>query len=257
MRPNKADILASAFPTRHGSADCSSFFSKTVTPGPTTVTTTITTTVPALAAAVQARQAIAAPSSIPPYASACSGTARYASACSCIGVTPTTKTAAAPIVTVTATVTVTNSSPNPAPTFLLRLVGSGLVLNGVPLDGTFGTIDDGDGELVGFNGDAGADAAYFTLNAAGNLVMLVNGFIGYQDAGQTAELMHFNPRATVVAAGEVPAVCAIVGGALKCATDGNSVFVLCPGFAVTDDLFLVSVVQSGCTAVTIDAIVVP
>ena len=136
-------------------------------------------------------------------------------------------------------------------------MGSGLVLNGVPLDGTFATIDNGDGELVGFNGDAGADAAYFTLNAAGNLVMLANGYLGYQDLGQTAELLHFVSPAAVVEPTEVLAVCAIVGGALKCVTDGNSVFVLCPGFAVTDDLFLVSVVRSGCTTVTIDAIVVP
>ena len=164
---------------------------------------------------------------------------------------------AAPTKTLTSTVTVTGGSPSPAPTFLLRLVDSGIILNGVPLDGTFGTIDDGDGELIGFNGDAGADAAYFTLNAAGNLVMLVNGYIGYQDLGQTEELLHFNLPATVVESAGVPAVCAIVGGALKCATDGNTVFVLCPGFAVTDDLFLVSVVQAGCTVVTIDAIMVP
>ncbi|MCJ1421342.1 hypothetical protein MMC32_007705, partial [Xylographa parallela] len=231
-----------------------------------TITTTTTTTVPAPAAShkrdalpaiVAARQATAAPTSIPAYASACSGTARYSSACSCIGATPTTKTAAAPTKTVTSTATVTSGSPSPAPTFLLRLVGSGLVLNGVPLDGTFATIDNGDGELVGFNGDAGADAAYFTLNAAGNLVMLANGYLGYQDLGQTAELLHFVSPAAVVEPTEVLAVCAIVGGALKCVTDGNSVFVLCPGFAVTDDLFLVSVVRSGCTAVTIDAIVVP
>ena len=164
---------------------------------------------------------------------------------------------AAPTTTVTSTVTVTSGSPSPTPTFLLRLVNSGLVYNGVPLDGTFGTTDDGDGELVGFNGDAGANAAYFTLNAAGNLVMLVNGYIGYQDLGQTFELLHFNPPATVVASAEVPAVCSIVGGALKCATDGNSIFALCPGFAVTDDLFLVSVLEEGCTAVTIDAIMIP
>ena len=151
----------------------------------------------------------------------------------------------------------TAAGPTATETFLLRLVNSGLVLNGVPLDGTFATIDNGDGELIGFNGDQGAYAAYFTLNAAGNLVMLVNGYIGYQDVGQPFELLHFNPPATVVTSGEVPAVCSIVGGALKCATDGNTIFELCPGLAATNDLFLASVVQSGCTAVTIDAIFIP
>ena len=164
---------------------------------------------------------------------------------------------ATPTETVTSTITVTSGGPIATQTFLLRLVNSGLVLNNVPLDGTFATIDNGDGELIGFNGDAGANAAYFTLNPAGNLVMLVNEYIGYQDVGQQYELLHFNPRATVVTSGAVPAVCSIMGGVLKCATDGNTIFELCPGFAVTNDLFLASVVRSGCTAVTIDAIIIP
>ena len=203
------------------------------------------------------------PTSVPTYASACSGTVGYSSACSCIGVTPTTRTVAAPTKTVTSTVTVTSSSPTAFPTFLLRLVNSGLVYNGIPLDGTFGTFNDGDSELISFNGDAGADAAYFTLNAAGNLVLLMNGWIGYQDPGQTSELLHFNPSAAVVSSFEVPAVCSIVGEILKCMTDGNTIFELCPGTPVpdngpgTDGLYLVSVVQSGCTAVTIDVIMVP
>ena len=136
-------------------------------------------------------------------------------------------------------------------------MNSGLVYHGGPLDGTFGTLDNGDGALVGFNGDAGADAAYFTLTAAGNLVMLTNGFVAYQDAGQVAELLHFNPLGTVLAEGGVLAVCAIVGGRLGCVAGGNAEFVLCPGEAVTDDLFLVGVVEGGCTVVGVDAIVVP
>ena len=136
-------------------------------------------------------------------------------------------------------------------------MNSGLVYKGIPLDSTFATIDNGDGELVGFNRDAGANAGYFTLNAAGNIVMLMNGYIGYQNPAQTSELLHFSPPVTVVTFGKVLAVCSIVGGALECATDGNTIFVLCPGAAVTDDLYLVSIVQSGCTAVTIDAITVP
>jgi hypothetical protein len=49
-------LLASAFPQRHGSADCALYFLQDAT-------------------------------GIPAYASACSGSVRYSSACSCIGVT--------------------------------------------------------------------------------------------------------------------------------------------------------------------------
>ncbi|KAI9740804.1 MAG: hypothetical protein M1835_003123 [Candelina submexicana] len=57
-----------------------------------------------------ARQATVVPSSVPTYASACSGTVRYSSACSCIGVTATTSTAPAPTTTVTTTFVSTASS---------------------------------------------------------------------------------------------------------------------------------------------------
>lgn len=211
----------------------------------------------ALPAVVQVGQTTSAPTSVPAYASACSGTARYSSACSCIGAKPTTQTVATPTTTITSTVTVTSYVPTATVTFLLRLVNSGLVVNNVPLDGTFGTTDNGDGELVGFNGDAGANATPFVLNAAGNLVMALNGYIGYQDVGQPFELLHFNPPQTVLTSGGVSAVCSIVDNALKCATDGNTIFELCPGFAVTNDLFLANSVHSGCTAVTIDAIFIP
>ena len=55
-----------------------------------------------------ARQNTASPSIVPIYASACSGTVRYSSACSCIGVTQRATTVAAPttIVTITNTISV-------------------------------------------------------------------------------------------------------------------------------------------------------
>ncbi|MCJ1296775.1 hypothetical protein MMC34_008342 [Xylographa carneopallida] len=59
---------------------------------------------------LEPRQMTVAPSSIPAYASACSGTSQYSSACSCIGVTPTTTTVAAPTTTTTKTITVTNTA---------------------------------------------------------------------------------------------------------------------------------------------------
>lgn len=86
-------------------ADCSSFMLATVTPEPTTVVTTVTITVEKRG--LEARQATVHPSVVPVYASACSGTARYSSACSCWGITATTTTAPTPTIysTVTATVT--------------------------------------------------------------------------------------------------------------------------------------------------------
>ncbi|MCJ1401562.1 hypothetical protein MMC11_004778 [Xylographa trunciseda] len=51
------------------------------------------------------RQMTVTPSSIPSYASACSGSVRYSSACSCIGVTKSTTTAPTPITTKTVTAT--------------------------------------------------------------------------------------------------------------------------------------------------------
>jgi hypothetical protein len=43
---------------------------------------------------IMARQKIGKPSNVPTYASACSGTVRYSSACSCIGISQETTTVA-------------------------------------------------------------------------------------------------------------------------------------------------------------------
>jgi hypothetical protein len=58
--------------------------------------------VPAPEPTLEIRQVTVAPSSIPAYASPCSGSVRYSSACSCIGVTATTTTAPTPTYVVTA-----------------------------------------------------------------------------------------------------------------------------------------------------------
>lgn len=47
------------------------------------------------------RQETSKPSDIPAYASACSGAARYTTACACVNVFPTTITAATPVTTQT------------------------------------------------------------------------------------------------------------------------------------------------------------
>lgn len=66
----------------------------------TTTDATVTVTI-----ANEKRQATVKPTNIPTYASACSGSVRYSSACSCVGATAATVTAAQPTVTETSTET--------------------------------------------------------------------------------------------------------------------------------------------------------
>jgi hypothetical protein len=61
-------------------------------------------------ASLAPRQVTIAPSRVPTYASACSGTVRYSSVCSCIGVTYSTITVAAPTTTKTTTIAITNTA---------------------------------------------------------------------------------------------------------------------------------------------------
>ncbi|KAE9566697.1 hypothetical protein CGMCC3_g17159 [Colletotrichum fructicola] len=117
------DVRASAFPTRSGIADCQAF--QTVT------STVVTTTTVAAAAAPKVKRAVVNPNikitqvakraapTIPAYASGCSNSARYASACSCAGVTASTKT-----VTSTVTSTSTPAAACPTGTYAIQQQGS-------------------------------------------------------------------------------------------------------------------------------------
>ncbi|KAH6676920.1 hypothetical protein F5X68DRAFT_245931 [Plectosphaerella plurivora] len=133
-------VIAGSFPQRPTRADCSSFLQKTVTPAAYTetiwetitpatatatstsvetatlrptetvvqtvdVTQTVVTTV--TGAPVLKRQVTVHPSVLPTYATACRSVEAYSSACSCIGISPTTITVATPTVKVTSTSTVT------------------------------------------------------------------------------------------------------------------------------------------------------
>ncbi|KAK2012830.1 hypothetical protein LZ32DRAFT_647589 [Colletotrichum eremochloae] len=116
-------VRASAFPTRSGTADCRAF---------QTVTSTVftTTTVDAPTAAAKVKRAVVDPNNIaiitthlakraaptiPAYASGCSNSAQYASACSCAGVTASTKTV---------TSTVTSTAACPTSTYAIQQQGS-------------------------------------------------------------------------------------------------------------------------------------
>ena len=236
-----------------------------------TTTTTLTVTplakrgaIPVEEIGIVPRQATVTPSAIPTYASACSGAAGYSSACSCVGATHTTTTVAAPTTTTTisSTTTVTECG-SPQPTFYLKLANSNITLHGTKLDGTYANIDTGDGALIGFNGDPESEAAYFSLNAQNNLVMDQEEFnhdpnekyIAYTDAGQSFELLHFDTPYAVYTRG-VPTICSIAGGVLKCSNSGGSsnILQLCPGAAVTDDLFLGNVVENGCVVPTLEVV---
>ncbi|KAG4419652.1 hypothetical protein IFR04_007249 [Cadophora malorum] len=84
--------------------DCSSFLEVTTTVPSSTATVTETATV-TLQAVLPKRDNPA--KTVPAYASACSGAARYSSACSCWGITAGTKTISSGVATVTVSTTVT------------------------------------------------------------------------------------------------------------------------------------------------------
>ncbi|MCJ1414236.1 hypothetical protein MMC32_000562 [Xylographa parallela] len=83
---------------------------------------------------LEPRQVTVTPSSIPSYASACSGSAGYSSACSCVGVTRSTTTVATPTTTTTITVT--------SPAFTTQITTDAtVVLTTIDSTSTFVTTD--------------------------------------------------------------------------------------------------------------------
>jgi hypothetical protein len=182
------------------------------------------------APAVAPRQVTAIPSSIPPYASACCGSVRYSSACSCIGVTGAVTTVPAPntVVTVTATQpasTVTECA-NALPNFIIQIKNSNVVINGVDIDGIYGAYDDGDSPLLGFNGDPITDAVVVSLASNGHLTLSSPG-----DDGGAGDISCFRGPPNVpalilfAAAGQESIygnslVCQISNGILTCNGEG-------------------------------------
>ncbi|KAL2060627.1 hypothetical protein VTL71DRAFT_9268 [Oculimacula yallundae] len=78
------------------------------TSAPDAVTSSVTfTTTVTVGVANGKRQVTQRPSNVPTYASACSGTVRYSSACSCVGAVRQTTTVAAPSTTNTQTIRIT------------------------------------------------------------------------------------------------------------------------------------------------------
>ncbi|KAG6000896.1 hypothetical protein E4U43_001464 [Claviceps pusilla] len=91
-------------------ADCSNFMRTTIVPDATTITVTVTVEpdepVPKTKRGIEHRAATEVPvTAVPTYATSCKKAGKYASACSCWGITPAITTA--PVPTETHTVTVT------------------------------------------------------------------------------------------------------------------------------------------------------
>ncbi|MCJ1319129.1 hypothetical protein MMC15_004462 [Xylographa vitiligo] len=278
-------IQASVFPTRHGTADCSSYFLTTVTPATSTITATatafITTTIPGAtspplgttaplkkrydpaalvrhpSAALVPRQVTVQPSSIPTYASACSGAAGYSSACSCIGVTAAQTTAPAPSTTVTIThtsvVSVTSGAPAQCSSLTLQAVGGGDDANGFAIDGLYAQVaDSGDGaddDVIYFVADPSA-ATVFDLSAAGALS--ANGYIANSDAGLPEFVLYFNTQADIDAFGYAPATCSVTpASTLQCVDGTQLLFEICMGLVdAGGGVVFSSVVDTGCVPIT-------
>jgi len=210
------------------------------------------------------------PSSIPAYASPCSGAIRYSSACSCVGVTGTTITAAVPTITaaiptvyvtvlttlpiVTTTVATVTTGPasstivqcqNALPTFVIQEL-----LPNNPGNNFFAKISvpNAENANLGFFSADQSQASRFSLNANGNLVQ--GSQLANIDAGQGFETLFFNSPGVIASSGFVRAVCSIDSiGTFTCNDNGNTKLQLC-----SQNLYIGNSVQSGCVQPTFKAI---
>ncbi|MCJ1320183.1 hypothetical protein MMC15_005521 [Xylographa vitiligo] len=196
------------------------------------------------------RQMTLAPSSIPSYASACSGSVRYSSACSCVGVTATTSTAPTPITTTTVTVTTVQTSDvtqrssatlvvDVSTTILdtltvatatvtqctardLKIENAKRVSTSTGPSPTFflsavGSSFDGQYAQVGYSGDGSDDVISIVPQSSASTFTLnaagqlaVGNEYANTDPGTTAFVFYFNTPAQVVAEGYVYATCSIL-----------------------------------------------
>lgn len=209
---------------------------------------------------IAARQITQVPSSIPSYASACSGSVRYSSACSCIGVTGSTVTAPTPSTTVTVTATASQTVLNtetsfatqtvditatvtestilatqtvfgcgPTPTFILQAVGAGADSG---LYAQIVSANDGlNDDVIAFVSSASA-ASQLSIDAAGHLYY--NGYYANIEAGVQHFLFYFNTPADISAYGYVYATCSLSpSNMLQCTDQGATMFQISPSVIAT------------------------
>lgn len=278
-------VIAKAYTTRDGAGDCAAFLRTTVTPSAVTVTATVTdffsvtstelatettlttttyastdvavvketaqetVTVTSIAAALKKRDDPAP--TIPAYASACSGEARYSTACACVGVTMVTITAAIPTSTVTvsesttasfsetttvatevivststsiesttttttdATATATQTAVVAPAKFKLRSTSNGKFLN-PQLPEVFGVYR----STLGFTGDASKAAVFSFSTPTGGQLSQVSGSKSYPLLAGTNSnnpVVVANPAGAGIDTSFKPAVCSFTGAKVSCA----------------------------------------
>jgi len=79
------------------------------------------------------------------------------------------------------------------------------------------------------------------------------GQVAYLGFGQAFELVHFDTFSDVNNQGTL-LVCSTAGGMLGCAVGPSDILQLCPGEAITDDVFLGNVVGASCVAPTFNVV---
>ncbi|MCJ1472712.1 hypothetical protein MMC13_001361 [Lambiella insularis] len=254
---------------------------------PTTITVTITDVVPVTFTAtlttdlttlvitvltetvdeVLKRQMTVKPTSIPAYASACSNSVRYSSACSCIGVIASTTTAPTPSTTVTKTQTVTQVATSVATntvfqtsTVAVTAVVTGVTTINVPatatvsvfvtptsfiLQATGGPIDGQytmptqlpdaafGSEIILFSSDI-SSAGTFSIDAMGHLTSSNGGELadqnptdGSSESGDDYNILFLDTPSN--AAGFPQSTCSVaLPGTLMCTeADGRNIFQYC------------------------------
>jgi len=225
-------VQASAYPTRHGSADCQSYFVTTVTPATTTITATatsysstsaiddvaatstvdvtitdtidvttsftdyltsdVTSTAPGSTSTIYpaipkrdniilVRTVTIVPTSIPAYASPCSGSVAYSSACSCLGATPSTVTAATPSTTTTITLTSVTVVTTETETTTTADVTSTATTDSYTTIDAYATVITTSTTVV-----TPPEATFYAECASGNLIGSFNGFGIVQVVGSTS-----------------------------------------------------------------------
>lgn len=168
--------------------------------------------------------------SFPPYASPCSNTIRYSSACTCLGATHTTITDLTPTIIVVRTATTTTTATktlcgSPLPKFLLRGSGGGAAGHtaggdGV-VDGAYATlvpVPDIGSAIIRFTPTKG-NATTFSLNhqcvldahdpTTGNDDGSNRILANFSPDG-TVEIIYFNSRADIKKSDFVPIECQLV-----------------------------------------------
>lgn len=188
------------------------------------------------------RQQTIIPTIIPIYASACSGTARYSSACSCIGVSKTTTTVAAPLTTSTLTSTITTtptvytaititSTTTVSATATATCSGFYLQAQNSTVNGQYVSLPGSDDEGITSFTAYMKTAALFTLGTNGLSGNLFNGQFSANTDRFSPATIYFDTQGQF--SGVTDLVCNLPGkssGGLSCRgyTSGATIFQLCP-----------------------------